>query len=251
MADRGLDAWNEIWFLAVTSESLGRHRDRSVPVAALGGAKPINVGFLKRSFPIPLVLLALFAGCGDMGQSANVASVAGEPISSSAFNHWFKSFEAQAGDREPEARSTARTMTFLINASWVNQEARRRGITVTDYELDEALEQQKREFGGEEGLRALREQISLSASDFRTRLRLDLLGRKLQRAMVDQKAVTAGEVSAHYLRNQQKFIRPARRQLRAATTQRKAEATRAGLALRRGGELETGSPAFRGSRDPG
>jgi parvulin-like peptidyl-prolyl isomerase len=127
-----------------------------------------------------------------------------------------------------------RTMTFLINAAWVHEEARRRGLSVSNGEIENSLAAQKTEFGGDKGLNELQEHLGLSPADFRARVRLDLLGRKVQQAMVGSSPVTVDQVASYYRHHRHRFVRPASRKLRAIVAKRKEQAVKAKSALRQG-----------------
>lgn len=175
----------------------------------------------------------LMVGCDASGPPTNVASVAGEQIPKSAFDHWLESHRVSSKEGSPvDAR--IRTMTFLINAAWVREEARHRGLSLSNAEVENSLAAQRKEFGGDKGLDELREHLGLSPADFRGRARLDLLGRKLQQAMVGSPPVIADQVASYYWQHRNRFVRPASRELRAIVAKRKEQAVKAKSALWQG-----------------
>jgi foldase protein PrsA len=175
----------------------------------------------------------LTVGCAASGPPTNVASVAGEQIPKSAFDHWLESHRGSAKEGSPmDAR--IRTMTFLVNAAWVREEARRRGLSVSNVEVESSLAAQRKEFGGDKGFDELREHLGLSPADFRARVRLDLLGRKLQEAMVDSPPVAADQVVSFYSHHLHRFVKPASRELRAIVAKRKEQAVKTKSALGQG-----------------
>jgi hypothetical protein len=181
-----------------------------------------------------VVLAGLWVGCGTSGQPASpVASIAGQSVSSGAFEHWTRSFDAGKG-AGAQSDPKLEAMTFLINAGWIRHEAEALRLSVSRAELDDRLRQEAEEFGGQAGLRELRRRVGLTPADYRTRLRLDILGRKLQDTLVEIDPVTADQIEIYYRDHPERFVRPPARELRVAVAKEKREAQVVAAALRRG-----------------
>jgi foldase protein PrsA len=158
---------------------------------------------------VALVALIALAGCGgdddngrgDKGEAERkralpagaVALVGAEPVSRADFDHWL---EIAAAEHDPDSdRGTPKpgdkgyaplrdqTMTFLISAVWIDQEAAAQGVQVSDAEVRESFDQQKMDsFPRESGYREFLETSRQTEEDLLFRVRLDLLSTKIREA---------------------------------------------------------------------
>ena len=177
------------------------------------------------------LMAALLGGCGEERSAEPVASVHGVPIEASDVDFWMSSFE-RGGEVPAAARRGA--MTFLINAAWVRREARLQDVRVTRRELAAEEGRQRRKYGGAQGLATLRRRVGLTGSKFRTRLRLDLLARRLQPLLIHERPISSANVASYYQKNSQQLEAPAARDLRAIVSRDRREALEARRQLRSG-----------------
>jgi foldase protein PrsA len=127
-------------------------------------------------------------------------------------------------------------MSFLISASWIQQEAGAEGVKVTDQEVNKQLEQTKKQsFPKPADFQKFLKQSGMTESDILFRVRLDTLSNKLRDHVVKGKdAVTPAQISAYYDKNKSKFSQPEHRDIRIVLTKSEAEAKKAKQALQSG-----------------
>jgi foldase protein PrsA len=178
------------------------------------------------------------AGCGgDDGLPDDaVAKVGDTLIGKDEYEKWYRlvtlSPFLKGEQRDVFKRETMQT---LIETEWTEQEADARGITVSDDEVDRTYEERKRAFPNEQAFRRFVEQAGLTEDDFRDRIRVELLQRKLEERIVgDERDVSAGEIEAYYRRNRQRFSRPETRDFIFALTRTEVAAKQARQALESG-----------------
>jgi len=103
----------------------------------------------------------------------------------------------------------------LINEKLIVGEAKRQGVTISDPEInqqvDEALRQQKEQLGGEEAFQTQLKAENLTEAQVRTRYReqvtRDLLSQRMIHRALPPKPVTATEAEAYFKTNPDKFPR--------------------------------------------
>jgi foldase protein PrsA len=219
------------------------------------------------------------AGCGSDVPSGSVAKVGDTTIKKADFDKWLKSAaqgNAQGGTAtvpdppsyskcvaakaaQPAPQGTSKpsksalkkqcaqeyaqlkgdVMQFLIQAQWVQQEAAKRGVKVTDAEVKSRLaDEKKRAFPGKNGeqrYQAFLKTSGMTEADILFRFKLETLQQKLTQKVTQQKAkVTDADVKAYYDKNKKRFAQPARRDLEVVLTKQKAKAQQAERALKRG-----------------
>jgi SurA N-terminal domain len=155
-----------------------------------------------------IALLALVAGCGGGGGDGAgdsrperqrtvpadaVALVGDQAVSRADFDHWL---EIAAEQHDPESKRHTpepgdegyeafrdQTMTFLISAAWIEQEAAAQGVQATDEEVGQSFAQQKQDsFPRAGGYREFLESSGQTEQDLIFRVRLDLLATKIRDA---------------------------------------------------------------------
>ena len=122
----------------------------------------------------------------------------------------------------------ARAMESLIKAEWIRQEAEARHLTITDAELDAAVDQGKKTgFLSEENLK----RAGLTLQELMPTIRSGQLELKLNKQLAEGESVSAEDVADYYRQNKAKLIVSERRDLRLvlATTRARAVAARAAL----------------------
>jgi foldase protein PrsA len=219
---------------------------------------------------------AALAGCGNDVPAGSVAKVGDETITKSDFDKWLKSasqgaaaggqvaapdppkFEKcvaakqsqpqpqggpkpTAGQLEKQCKDEYEqlkgdVMQFLIQAEWVQQEAEEQDINVSDQEVRNRLEEEKkRAFPGKDGEKRYQEFLEtsgMSEEDILFRFRLETLQQKLTQKITESEAkVTDQDVKDYYEKNEKRFAQPERRDLNVVLTKTKARAEEAKGAL--------------------
>ena len=124
-------------------------------------------------------------------------------------------------------------MQFLIQAEWVQQEAEKQDIKVTDKEIQKSLEDQKKQaFPNEKAYQKFLASSGMTEADILFRVKLDQLQQKLtQKVTQDAQKVSNADVQEYYDKNKKRFAQPERRDLRVVLTKQKAKAKAAKKAL--------------------
>jgi foldase protein PrsA len=127
-------------------------------------------------------------------------------------------------------------MQFLIQAEWVQQEAEKQDIKVTDKQIEKSLEDQKKQaFPNEKAYKQFLASSGMTEEDVLFRVKLDQLQQKLtQKITEDAKKVTDKDIQAYYDKNEKRFAQPERRDLRVVLTKNEAKANEAKKALQDG-----------------
>jgi foldase protein PrsA len=128
------------------------------------------------------------------------------------------------------------TMQFLISAQWLQQEADKRNIKVTDAEVQKTFQQQKKQsFPKEADYQKFLKSSGQTEADLLYRVKLSVLTNKLQQAVVkDQGTVTDQQVTAYYNKNKKRFAQPETRDLLVVLNPKQAKAKAALKAVKSG-----------------
>ena len=229
---------------------------------------------------------AAFAGCGNDVPTGAVAKVGDSTISQSEFDKWFKtaaSGQAQAGqaavpdppDFEKCVAAKAKTpvpkgtkeptpaalkkqckteydtlkrevMQFLIQAEWVEQEAEKQDIKVTDAEVKRSFaDQRKASFPTDKAYQEFLKTSGMSEEDILFRVKLNELQEKLtQKITKSATKISDEDVKEYYDKNKKRFAQPERRDLRIVLTKTEAKANEAKAALESGQDFKTVSKEY-------
>jgi foldase protein PrsA len=228
---------------------------------------------LLLSLAITAVGATLIAGCGNDVPPGAVAKVGDTTVTQDEFDKWLSTAvrgQAQGGTvaipdppsyskcvaakkKTPSATGQGKqndaelkkqckseyetlkkeVMQFLIQAQWVEQEAKAQGIKVSDQTVQKALEDQKKQaFPNEKAYQKFLKTSGMSEADILFRVKLDQLQQKLtQKITEDAKKVSDQDIQAYYDKNKQRFAQPERRDLRVVLTKTKEKADAAKKAL--------------------
>jgi parvulin-like peptidyl-prolyl isomerase len=189
-------------------------------------------------------LAAVSAGCGGLPGNA-VAEVDGQSIERDAFQHWMQIAAKSGGqpnarvprpDTEEYDRLRDQVLQLLVSHAWVRGEAEEMGIEVSDSEVRERFDQQKRQnFPNDEDFRRFMRDSGQTEQDLLLQVRLDLLSTKITEKVVEGKdRVSDAQVEAFYEENRERFAQPERRDLRIVLTRNRARAEQARAALQGG-----------------
>jgi foldase protein PrsA len=127
-------------------------------------------------------------------------------------------------------------MQFLIQAEWVQQEAEKQDIKVTDKAVRKSFDDQKKQaFPTDKAYQRFLKSSGMSEEDILFRVKLDQLQQKLtQKVTEDAKKVTDADIEEYYEKNKKRFAQPERRDLRVVLTKNEAKADQAKNALESG-----------------
>ncbi|HEU0024913.1 MAG TPA: peptidyl-prolyl cis-trans isomerase [Thermoleophilaceae bacterium] len=220
--------------------------------------------------------MAAFAGCGNDVPTGAVAKVGDATISKADFDKWLTtaaSGQAQAGQgaapdppdyancvkakqttavpqgqKQPTEAALKKqckqeydtlkreVMQFLIQAEWVQQEADKQGIEVSDAEIKRSFEDQKKaSFPTDKAYQNFLKTSGMSEEDILFRVKLDQLQQKLtQKITKEATKVSDEDVEEYYDKNKKRFAQPERRDLQIVLTKNEAKANEAKSAIEGG-----------------
>jgi|Tabmets5t2r1_1033131.scaffolds.fasta_scaffold19073_1 foldase protein PrsA len=127
-------------------------------------------------------------------------------------------------------------MQFLIQAEWVQQEAENQDVKVSDKEIKQSFEDQKKQaFPNDKAYQQFLKTSGMTEEDILFRVKLDQLQQKLTAKITeDAKKVTDEDISEYYDKNKKRFAQPERRDLLVVLTKTEAQAEKAKAALEDG-----------------
>jgi foldase protein PrsA len=127
-------------------------------------------------------------------------------------------------------------MQFLIQASWVEQEAGKQHITVPAKTVKASFEKQKNQaFPTPKAYQQFLKTSGMSEADILFRVKLSQLQEKLTKKVTDDaKKVSDADVEDYYNKNKKRFAQPERRDLRVVLTKTQDKANQARAALEGG-----------------
>ncbi len=223
-------------------------------------------------------LCAVAAGCGNDIPASGVAKVGDSTITKDEFNHWLKSGAAgqaqgtgvpapdppdftkcvaglkkqptQPGAPKPSDAALKKqcsqsyeqlkdsTMQFLIQAEWVQQEAEKRDVKVSEEEVKKIFDDQKKQaFPREADYEKFLKDSGMSEEDILFRLKLEQLQTKLTEDVTKGKSdPSEEEIKAFYEKNPKQFAVPESRDVNLVLTKTEEQAEEAQA------QLEDGTP---------
>ena len=179
----------------------------------------------RRSFQMLLALIILMLTAGAGGQAVSiVAEVNGAPITRQRFQVDYRQAVndyARKGNPINEAYLRdlrARLIDYLVETELLLQDARRKGVAVTDQELDRILAAERSTARGEAEISAGLEAVGLDWDQYRERRRQALVIEKLIREHIARHVVIRDQdVEKYYAQNPQEFRIPERLHVRHIT----------------------------------
>jgi len=226
---------------------------------------------------LPAALFAL-AGCGNDVPPNGIAKVGDTTITKESFNHWlgaaakgqqqssapdppdFKKCvatkqkqPAPQGSTKPTAGQVKKqckqeydaikqqVVQFLVSSEWIQQEADKRKIKITDQEVRKQFEDQKKQsFPKEADYKKFLATSGMNEADLLFRVKLDVLSNKVRQKIIEGKGkVTDKDVTVYYNKNKQRFAQPERRDLTVVLTKSKSKAAQAKQALKGGDSFKS------------
>jgi parvulin-like peptidyl-prolyl isomerase len=171
-----------------------------------------------------IVLIIAIQGVGkDDVSSDGVAVVDGEEISQADFDTAFQQAAQQTGLPTPPAPGDEQyeqvrdqALSTLLDTAWIQGEAERQGVEVTDKEVqDTFVELKNQNFQTEEEYQQFLQQSGLTQEDIDERVRLQVVSEKIQEQITNETpAVTDEEAEEFYDANKAQFEQPESRNIR-------------------------------------
>jgi foldase protein PrsA len=187
--------------------------------------------------------------------TAASATVNGEVIYAGALEREITAIARQYGidlnseqGRQQRVEIERVVLDQMIEQRLILQEARRRNALAGDPQVDEAIEDIKKNFPSQGEFELALAQRGLTMSDLRERLRTNLTVQNLQ-AQVSKAAVSEEEIAKYYQENRKEFDRPEQVRVRHILVESEAEARFVLARLSRGEKFE--DLARQLSKDPG
>jgi len=127
-------------------------------------------------------------------------------------------------------------MSFLIRATWADQEAKKLGINVSEKDARKQLDTAKKQaFPNDSDYQKYLVRNGLTTTDLVFQQRVSLLQQKITQKVTKGKGkVTEAQIQQYYNANKSRFATPERRDLRIVLTKTKARAQQARQALESG-----------------
>lgn len=124
-------------------------------------------------------------------------------------------------------------MQFLVSAEWIEQEAADRDVKVTEAEVRQQFQDQKKQsFPDDESYKEFLRTSGQTEQDLLFRVRLDVLSNKVRQEVIEGKGQVSNEdVRNYYNENKARFAQPERRDLAVVLTKTRARANQAKGAL--------------------
>jgi foldase protein PrsA len=132
-------------------------------------------------------------------------------------------------------------LQLLISNQWIQGEANKMGVKVTDAEVQKSFQQQKKQsFPKDADFKKFLEQSGQTLPDILQRVRVSLLTNKIRDKVIKGKdKVSDAQIQAYYNHNKARFAQAERRGLRIVLTKQKAQAEQAKKALQSGQSWKT------------
>ena len=184
-----------------------------------------NVAILLGAvFVLGVVLIAVIQGIGhDDVPGDSVAVVDGEEITQADFETAFQQASSQSGLQTPPAPGDEQYETIrdqalstVLDTAWILGEGERRGVEVTDKEVQDTFTQLKdQNFQTEQEYQQFLQQSGLTQEDIDERVRLQVISQKIQEQITgDTPSVSDDEARDFYEDNKSQFEQPESRDIR-------------------------------------
>jgi foldase protein PrsA len=189
-------------------------------------------------------IVALAQGIGDPSIPSDAVAVVEDAPNGTVTQEEFDSALEQAAARQglpkppaPDSPQYAAlrdaAMSDLLLARWVLGEAEERGITVSDTEINNQIDQIKQQSGGQQGFEQLLEQSGFTLEQARERIELQLLSNQIQEQVLGkgQPSVPEEQIENFYEANKDQFTQPETRDVREIVNKDLAQVEQAKTAL--------------------
>jgi foldase protein PrsA len=149
-----------------------------------------------------------------------------------------------------EQQVTQQTMATLIQTAWVEGEAQKQGITVTDTAINQQLAQTKKtSFPTAAAYDKFLKTSGMTQADVLDRVRVQLLAQRItQKIQQGAAAVSEAQIQSYFNQHRAQFALPERRDLDIILTKTQAQASRAKAAVESGTKWAAAAKKY--STDP-
>jgi parvulin-like peptidyl-prolyl isomerase len=216
-------------------------RYAAVPVPLPKDRRIVAASVLAALLVVLLVVVAVAQGIGDPSvPSGDVAVVEDAPdgnISTEEFDVALEQAAASQGAKEVPPESDPQyealrdaAMSSLLAARWVRGEAEDLGISVSESEITNRIDEIKKQYGGEKGFQRVLRQGRFTPAQAREQIESQLLGTRIQEEVVPQDeppAVSDAEIEDFYEANLAQFEQPETRDVREIVNKDQAQVERA------------------------
>jgi len=207
---------------------------------------------ISRVLLLPALLLALVAaGCGGGSESVPadaVAVVDGDEVAKSDYDALItqarKSYTNQKRDfpkaGTPEFQTLKnQAVSFLVQREQFEQQAAELDVEVTDKQVEERLEQIKKQYfsGDPKKYEQQLKDQGLTDKQVRADIRAQVVSEKIFNAVTKDVKVSDADVKAYYEKNEQQFSTPESREVRHILVKTKAQAEALAAELKAGGDF--------------
>jgi parvulin-like peptidyl-prolyl isomerase len=220
---------------------------------------------MKRLAFLAICSLALVvAGCGGSSSATlnneDVAVAGSQQITKAQFaalmNRAKKSYDAQKrpfpkpGSSEYE-QLKGQAITFLIQRAEFEQEAKDMGITITDKDVDQRIDQLKKQFygGSEQKYKRTLAQQGLTEEQAKGEIRAQLVSEDLFKKVTGDVKVSDKQIRDYYDSHKAQYQQPESRDVRHILVQKKALADQLDAQVKHGGNFAALAKKY--SKDPG
>ena len=143
-------------------------------------------------------------------------------ISTADFNRFLVQTARQSGSQtvpqpsDPQYKQLKdQTMQTALQIAWIVGEANKQGLTFTDTQVQQSLQQIKSQFKTQQEYVQARDKAGLTEADVLERAKLQLIQNKIQTNVQNSVGtVSDGDARNYYDANQQQFTQPAKRTIR-------------------------------------
>src|SRR3954465_14896446 len=127
-------------------------------------------------------------------------------------------------------------MQFLVSAQWIQDEADKQGVKVSDKEVQKQFaDQKKQSFQKEADYKKFLANSGMTEADLLFRVKLDVVSNAVRTKVIKGKdKVSDAQIASYYKKNKTRFAQPERRDLQVVLTKTKAKADAAKKALASG-----------------
>ncbi|MEA2494393.1 MAG: foldase protein PrsA [Thermoleophilaceae bacterium] len=124
-------------------------------------------------------------------------------------------------------------MQFLVSSEWIQQEAKKLKVSVSDKEVQKQFQDQKKQsFQKAADYKKFLQNSGMTEADLLFRVKLDVISNDVRAKVIKGKdKVSDAQISSYYNKNKQRFAQPERRDLLVVLTRTKAKADAAKAAL--------------------
>jgi foldase protein PrsA len=124
-------------------------------------------------------------------------------------------------------------MQFLVSSEWIQQEANKEGVKVSDKEVQKQFQDQKKQsFQKASDYQSFLKNSGMTEADLIFRVKLDVISNAVRNKIIKGKdTVSDAQIASYYNKNKTRFAQPERRDLQVVLTRDKAKALAAKAAL--------------------